>query len=119
MLLRINYETKLKLEASVILIIPFIIVVHIVVVVLLSLLADVAALDSVTDVARRLSLLVMMLMRRRGGSWSSRLSWLDWMSNRSMTRLWVGANLEMRWTTSCTQQCTRVLYWRAPLILKL
>ncbi len=79
MLLRIKYETKLKLEASVKLIIPFIVVVHIAIVVLLLslLLADAAALDSVTDVARRLSFLA-----------------------------------------SCTRQCTRVLYWRVPSILK-
>ena len=62
----INYVAKLKLEASVKLVIPSIIVFHIVVVILLFLLSDAAALDSVTDVARRLSLLVMM-MRRRGG----------------------------------------------------
>jgi hypothetical protein len=69
MLLRIKYETKLKLEASIKLIIPFIIEVHIATVVLLLslLLADAVALDSVTDVAHRLSLLVMTLRRRRGG----------------------------------------------------
>ena len=67
----INYVAKLNLEASVILLIPFIVVVLIVGVILLStklsLLADAAALDRVCNVARRLSLLVMMLMRRRGG----------------------------------------------------
>jgi hypothetical protein len=63
----INYVTKLKLEAAIELVIPFIVVVLIVVVILLFLPADAAALDSiVTDVARRLSLLVMTLRRRRG-----------------------------------------------------
>ena len=66
MLLRINYETKLKLEASVKLIILFIVVVHIVVTILLSLLADAVALDSVCDIAHRLSLLVMMRHGRHG-----------------------------------------------------
>ena len=63
----INYVTKLKLE-GIVLIILLIVVFHIIVVgILLFLLADAAALDSiVTDVARRLSLLVMALRRRRG-----------------------------------------------------
>ena len=64
---RVNYEIKLKLEAPIKL---FIIVVHIAVVIVLLLsllLADAVALDSVTDVGCRLSLLVMTLMRRRGG----------------------------------------------------
>ncbi len=65
----INYVTKLKLEAPVILVIPFIVEVHIIVVgILLFLLADAAALDSITDVVRGLSLLVMTLRRRRGGA---------------------------------------------------
>ncbi len=109
MLLRINYETKLKLEASVILIIPFIIVVHIVIVILLSLLADAAALDSVNDIARQLSLLVMMLMRRRGGGM---------VVTAFLARLDV-KQVNERWTSSCTRQCARVLYWRVPSILKL
>ncbi len=77
MLLRINNETKLKPEASVKLVITFIVVVHIVVVILLSLLADAVALDSVCNIGHQLSLLVMMLMMMRGGAWSSWLSWLD------------------------------------------
>ena len=65
----INYVTKLKLEGIVHVILLFIVVFHIIIVVgiLLFLLADAVALDSiVTDVARRLSLLVMTLRRRRG-----------------------------------------------------
>ncbi len=71
MLLSDNYGAKLRLEASVILVIPFIIVVLIIVVVLLStklgLLTDATALDRFCDVACRLAVLVMMMMRRRGG----------------------------------------------------
>ena len=57
----INYVTKLKLEAAIELVILFIVVFHIIVVgILLFLLADAVALDSiVTNVVRRLSLLVM------------------------------------------------------------
>ncbi len=63
----INYVKKLKLKASIELVIPFIVVVLILVVVLLFLPADAAALDSnVTDVVCQLSLLVMTLRRRRG-----------------------------------------------------
>ncbi len=68
MLLRISYETKLELEASVILVIPFIVIV-ILLSTRLSLLADAAALDTVGDVACHLALLaalVMMMRRRRG-----------------------------------------------------
>ena len=64
----INYVTKLKLEAAIELVIPFIVVFHIIFVgILLFLLADAVALDSITDVARQLSLLVMTLRRRMGG----------------------------------------------------
>ena len=70
MLPRISYETKLKLKASVILIIPFIIIV-VLLSTRLSLLADAAVWDTVGNIACHLALLaplaMKMLMRRKGG----------------------------------------------------